>query len=144
MITLYQCDGRWVFVQAVELDEFGPIPPYVVTEEPPALTPPQVAQWVNNEWIVLDQDPGAPAPPPNPARTLNKIDFARLFTNAETFAILQAAQVNADVAVYKYRLDLATVVDLDDPDIQGGVPLLEAGGLLGPGRAAQILAGEAP
>jgi hypothetical protein len=35
-------------------------------------------------------------------------------------------------------------VRLSDPDIQTGVPLLELGGLIGVGRAAQILAGEAP
>jgi hypothetical protein len=33
---------------------------------------------------------------------------------------------------------------LSDPDLQTGVQLLELGGLLGVGRAAQILAGERP
>jgi hypothetical protein len=48
------------------------------------------------------------------------------------------------VAVYQYKLDQADIVRLSDPDIQSGIPSLEAAGLLGPGRAAQILAGEAP
>ena len=85
-----------------------------------------------------------PAPEPPPVDQLNKIDFLRLFTNEELGGLLQAAKVSAAVAVYQYKLDQAEVVRLSDPDIQAGIPALEASGLLGPGRAAQILAGEAP
>lgn len=143
MITLYQCDARWIYQGPIELDEFGPIPANVVVEEPPELTPPQVAQWVGGEWVVLDVDPGA-NPAPAPGVQLDPIDFLRLFTPEETFTILQAAAVDPMVATFKYRLDKAKVILLSDPDIQAGVPLLEAGGLIGVGRAAQILAGEAP
>jgi len=83
-------------------------------------------------------------PPPVAGRIMDKVEFSRLFTNLETFHILQAAQVNPDVSTYKYRLDLAVTVNLDDPDIQTGVPALEAAHLLAPGRADQILAGEVP
>jgi hypothetical protein len=83
-------------------------------------------------------------PPPAPVDALNKIDFLRLFTNAELGGLLQAAKVSPAVAVYQYKLDQADIVRLSDPDIQSGIPSLEAAGLLGPGRAAQILAGEAP
>jgi hypothetical protein len=41
-------------------------------------------------------------------------------------------------------LDAATIVRLSDPDMQVGVPMLEFGGLLGVGRAAQILSGVRP
>ncbi|MBV5335808.1 hypothetical protein JZU48_02030 [bacterium] len=85
-----------------------------------------------------------PAAEPPPVDQLNKIDFLRLFTNEELGGLLQAAKVSAAVAVYQYKLDQAEVVRLSDPDIQAGIPALEASGLLGPGRAAQILAGEAP
>ena len=84
-----------------------------------------------------------PAPPP-PVDQVNKIDFLRLFTNEELGGLLQAAKVSAAVEVYQYKLAQAEVVRLSDPDIQAGIPALEASGLLGPGRAAQILAGEAP
>jgi hypothetical protein len=77
-------------------------------------------------------------------RIMNKVDFLRLFTNLETFHILQASLVNPDVSAYKYRLDLANDVNLDDVDIQLGITALEAGKLLGPGRAVKILAGKAP
>jgi hypothetical protein len=85
-----------------------------------------------------------PPPPPAPVDELNKIDFLRLFTQAERIAIRQAAAVNDLIADYQAMLDAANVVRLSDPDIQSGVPLLELGGLIGPGRAAQILSGEIP
>lgn len=83
-------------------------------------------------------------PPPPPVDELNKVDFLRLFTQAERIAIRAAAKVNPVVEDYQYMLDNAAVIRLSDPDIQVGVPLLEGAGLIGPGRAAQILAGEAP
>jgi len=83
-------------------------------------------------------------PPPPPVDELHKVDFLRLFTQAERMAIREAAADNPLIADYQHMLDAATVVRLSDPDIQTGVPLLELGGLIGVGRAAQILAGEAP
>lgn len=83
-------------------------------------------------------------PPPPPVDELNKVDFLRLFTQAERIAIRQAAKVNLVVEDYQAMLDNAEIIRLSDPDIQAGVPLLEGAGLIGPGRAAQILAGESP
>ena len=83
-------------------------------------------------------------PPPPPVDELNKVDFLRLFTQAERIAIRQAAAVNPLIADYQDMLDAASVVRLSDPDMQTGVPLLELGGLIGVGRAAQILSGERP
>jgi hypothetical protein len=89
--------------------------------------------------------PVEPDPPPPPVvDELNKIDFLRLFTQAERIAIREAAKVNPLISDYQHMLDAATAVRLSDPDIQTGVPLLELGGRIGVGRAAQILAGEAP
>ena len=85
-----------------------------------------------------------PPPPPPVVDELNKIDFLRLFTQAERIAIREAAAVNPLISDYQHMLDAATMVRLSDPDMQTGVPLLELGGLLAPGRAAQILAGQAP
>ena len=84
-----------------------------------------------------------PPPPPPVVDELNKIDFLRLFTQAERIAIRDAAAANPLIADYQDMLDAATMVRLSDPDMQTGVPLLELGGLIGVGRAAQILAGEA-
>ena len=85
-----------------------------------------------------------PPPPPPVVDELNKIDFLRLFTQAERIAIRDAAAVNPLIADYEDMLKATDKPRLSDPDIQTGVPLLELGGLLAPGRAAQILAGQAP
>jgi len=85
-----------------------------------------------------------PPPPPPPVDELHKVDFLRLFTQAERIAIRQAAKVNPVVEDYQAMLDAATIIRLSDPDIQEGVPELEDAGLLAPGRAAQILSGENP
>jgi len=84
-------------------------------------------------------------PPPAPVDELHKVDFLRLFTQAERIAIRQAAKVNQVVEDYQDMLDASPgKVRLSDPDIQEGVPELEDAGLIGPGRAAQILSGESP
>lgn len=85
-----------------------------------------------------------PPPPPPPVDELNMVDFLRLFTQAERIAILEAAKTNAYVADYQNLLNATDRPRLSDPDMQVGIPLLELGGLIGPGRAAQILAGETP
>jgi len=73
-----------------------------------------------------------------------KIDFLRLFTQAERMAIKEAAKTNPVVEDYQYMLDNSSTILLSDPDIQDGVPLLESAGLIGEGRAAQILSGVKP
>jgi len=84
-------------------------------------------------------------PPPPPVDELHKVDFLRLFTQAERIAIRQAAKLNQVVEDYQDMLDASPgKVRLSDPDIQEGVPELEDAGLIGPGRAAQILSGEPP
>lgn len=83
-------------------------------------------------------------PPPPPVDELHKVDFLRLFTQAERIAIRQAAKVNPIVEDYQAMLDAATVIRLSDADIQEGIPDLEDAMLIGPGRAVQILSGEHP
>ena len=83
-----------------------------------------------------------------------KIDFLRLFTAPESYAIGVAAgtiptnppdptKVIPAVGVYYMRLMASDRISLQDQDVQNGVPMLEFAGLIGPGRAAQILAGVA-
>ncbi|MFN8995572.1 MAG: hypothetical protein ACK5X3_18160 [Pseudomonadota bacterium] len=85
-----------------------------------------------------------PPPPPPVVDELHKVDFLRLFTQAERIAIREAAKVNPLIADYQDMLDATDKPRLSDPDMQNGVPLLELAGLIGLGRAAQILAGESP
>jgi hypothetical protein len=80
--------------------------------------------------------------PPQEKTFMPKIDFLRLFTQSERIAIRTAAKTNAQIEDYQDMLNAATVVSLQDEDMISGIPLLEAAGLIGPGRAAQVLAGE--
>lgn len=103
---------------------------------------------VNGEWVACgNAGPGwiyangvfsAPVVPLN--RTLTKLQFLRLMTQAERITFRQAAKVNAEMEDFMHLLDLAADVDKDDPDVISGLAAAEAGGLLAPGRAAEILA----
>lgn len=62
------------------------------------------------------------------------------FTQAERAAIRQAAMTNGAIADLCSLVDGASVVHFDDPVTIGGVVALEAAGLIGPGRGAEILA----
>lgn len=81
-----------------------------------------------------------PPVPAVPRRTLTKLQFLRLMTQEERIAFRQAAKVNAEMEDFMHLLDLAADVDKDDPDVISGLAAAEAGGLLAPGRAAEILA----
>lgn len=73
-------------------------------------------------------------------RAITKLAFMERFTDEELAAIYQAAKQDVRVEVWMDKLKLATEVDLADPRTQTGVQALEALGLIGEGRAAQILA----
>jgi hypothetical protein len=88
--------------------------------------------------------PVAGPTPPAPAPILSPYDFLLLFTAAERVAILTAAQTNMQMADWLNMLNHVSFVHLDDPNTISGVEALEAAGLIGAGRAAQILADEAP
>lgn len=75
---------------------------------------------------------------------LLKIDFLRLFTQAERIAIKEEAKTNPVVEDYQYMVDNSTMILLSDPDIESGIPILESLGLIAEGRAAQILSGVRP
>lgn len=152
-LIYYAFDDQLIYTQPISVDPYGPMPTNAAPIAPPAATGAEVAQWQGIQWVILAERPPEPAPPPPPPPSpepapapvvLNKVDFLRLFTQTERINIRGAASVNPVVADYQYMLDAATTVNLSDPDILTGVPLLEQAGLIGPGRAAQILANEPP
>lgn len=61
-ITIYRYDLEGFYTGQELVDAFGSVPVGALTA-PPTLTPPQVAQWQGNSWVVLPDKP-APAPPP--------------------------------------------------------------------------------
>jgi len=77
--------------------------------------------------------------PPAPRR-ITRLAFRNKFTGAEKIAIYTAAESSVQIRVWLDDLNAAEFVDLDYPATVAGVQALEAGGLIGEGRAAAILA----
>ena len=86
-------------------------------------------------------------PPTVPApvldRHITQFAFITRFTDGEAIAIDLASQgATAQAAAmrrYQNKIAAATWIGLDDPMTRGGVQQLESVGLIGAGRAAQIL-----
>jgi hypothetical protein len=110
-----------------------------------------------HEWLghTYDRENGTATPPaaPEPApekHHITNLAFRQRFTRAEKVALEMAALDNPSASLQQraqaaaLRADLkdqeqATYIDLDRADTRAGVQMLEAAGLLGAGRAAQIL-----
>lgn len=154
-LIYYAFDEQLIYTNPIEIDPYAALPQMATEVAPPLTSGTEVAQWQGIQWIILPERPvipvlePVPEPQPTPespviATPLAKIDFLRLFTQAERIAIKAAAKTNPIIEDYQYMLDNSNTVLLTDPDIQSGVPLLEAAGLIGLGRAVQILAGQPP
>lgn len=92
-------------------------------------------------------------PTPVVRRWITCLAFDNRFTQAESVAIeiaqlddpgasMPARQAAAALRASQRKVDRATYIDLDRPDTRAGVIALEAGGLLGAGRALEILDAE--
>lgn len=84
----------------------------------------------------------AMTPPSPPERRVTPLEFFNLFTVPEQVAIFGSA--SGEVKMLTARASAATFVDLDNAEVADGVNYLEAAGLIGEGRAAQVIAGETP
>ena len=111
-------------------------------------TPEFAQQHYPGRWRLAAQQE-QPAPPHAQHRHITPLAFRRRFTGAERAAIEWAAVDRADAtsaermqaAQLRSNLkdqELASFIDLDDPDVSAGVQLLEAVGLIADGRALQI------
>jgi hypothetical protein len=91
----------------------------------------------------ISQASSAPDPEAPPATTepmtWTKLEYLRRFTQVERIAIRGAAKVSPELEDYVALLELASDVCSDDPDIVGALTMLEAVGLIGAGRAQEIL-----
>lgn len=90
-------------------------------------------------WIAANPDS-------QPERILTKYQFRKLFTFNERVAIdnftanpVITAQNKAVLSTIMKDLEVSGEVQLDNPDVAAGVQFLETVGLLGTGRASQIL-----
>ena len=83
-----------------------------------------------------------PVPVPE-LRQITRLAFLDRFTDAEAVAIdlasTGATVEAASVRRYLSKVNAATFIDLDRADTRAGVQALEAGGLLGEGRALEIM-----
>ena len=70
---------------------------------------------------------------------LSKLEYLRRFTVNERVAIRAAAAANPVLADYLAMLELAQEINLRDTDTIAAVNMLEQAGLIGTGRAAEIL-----
>lgn len=125
-----------------------PIPDRAVDAEPPAHDAAPVVchpwpNWTGYAWIMLNYAEPSPPPPPSPQpKPLSVLAFRSRFTDAEKIAIYTAAEASIPIRVWLDDLNAAQnqTVDLIDPRIVAGVHAMEYGGLIGAGRAAEILA----
>ncbi len=90
--------------------------------------------------------PEAAAPAPTqPRRKLSKLEFINLFTDEEYEDILAAAKMSVQVEAWVEKFRMTSVdpdggsIDLADPRTISGIQALEAGTIIGVGRAAEIL-----
>lgn len=81
---------------------------------------------------------------PHAERNISGVQYLRRFTQDERIAIRDKAKVVAELDDYLKLLDITIaqggVIDLNDTDTIAVVTLLEAVGLIAPGRAAEVLA----
>lgn len=61
MIDYYTIDAQNIYIGAVQIDPYAPLPPGTITP-PPDTTGDEVAQWTGVDWVVLPERPPAPAP----------------------------------------------------------------------------------
>lgn len=75
-----------------------------------------------------------------PKRLITKLDYMNRFTDTELATIYTVAKTNIAVEIWLEKFKLASEINLDDPRTIGGVQALEQYGLIGAGRAMEILA----
>ena len=101
--------------------------------------------------IVIDANPPTPSwhveePAPVPEqpqaapRVITKLEYMNRFHDSELAALYTAAKSVVQIEIWLEKFKLAEFIDLDDPRTVAGVQALEAGQLIGAGRASEILA----
>ena len=118
-----------------------PNPERSTDQTPPAETATQKANWTGLAWVLVEYV-APPAPTPYvepPIRILTKLAYMNRFTDSELATIYTAAKSVVSVEIWLEKFKLASEINLDDPYTIGGLKAMEAGGLIGAGRAAKIL-----
>ena len=74
-------------------------------------------------------------------RKISKLEYMELFTDNEMVSIFAAAKASPLVEIWLEKFRLSEFIDLADPRNADGLQALESAGILGQGRAAEILNG---
>lgn len=105
----------------------------VIDAEPPAPA-----------WAVPSVATVAPTPEPEPTlvphRIITKLAYMNKFHDDELVSLYTAAKSIIQIEIWLEKFKVSENIDLDDPRTIGGIHALEVNGLIGPGRAAEILA----
>ena len=89
-----------------------------------------------NIWV----NPNAPPIPPIVYKSiLTPLEFLNRFTDAEVKTIISLSKTDPDVELWWLRYNKSQDINLDYPQTIEGIQSLEAIGLIGAGRAAEIL-----
>ena len=102
-------------------------------------------EWDGMPFAEYDHTPIVELPPPPPVepvgRWMSKLDYLRLFTQAERIAIRTAGKSNTVLEDYLHLLDLTDEVNTGDAEVGDALAMMEAGGLLAVGRRNEVLNG---
>ena len=63
MIDYYTIDAQHIYIGAVQIDPYGPLP-HGTTTPPPDTTGDEVVLWTGVDWVVLPERPPLPEPAP--------------------------------------------------------------------------------
>jgi serine protease inhibitor len=74
-----------------------------------------------------------------PKRNITKLQYMNRFTDTELATIYTVAKTSIAVEIWLEKFKLASDINLDDPLVIGGLQALEQFGLIGTGRAMEIL-----
>lgn len=129
------------------------MPSYIVTRKSDGAEvyryeAPAPIEWVGMEFAthnhseaVAGGTPSVPIAVYGGRRVISKLEFLELFTSAERVAIRAARGQSSALDDYLYMLEMAEEVNLDSPNVRGGVAMLEQARILAAGRAQEILNG---
>lgn len=104
----------------------------------------QGMEFATHDHVALPELPAEPSSPPTMyggRRDLAVLEFMRLLTPTERITIRMASAQNALIADYLDLMYHAEIVHLDDTDTSNALYMMEQAGILGAGRAAEILNG---
>jgi hypothetical protein len=119
--------------------DYDPLPefaPNIVMVPVDGVTPEPKSGWFYDGTDFSEPDP---QPAPDYGTKISRLAMKLRMTADERKDIRAAAESNADVFDFMDLLSDSTYIDLTRAETVGGVNSLETAGLLGPGRADEIL-----